>query len=529
MNTFTLILALPFLLDAVTAAGNLRASNDSEEAALSGAWLSLPYMKDYTLGRGVNALTGKPGYEHWEFSKTDRQGAYELHYSSLSTVSLEETERAIDFAAKAEGGGYGVSLGPGIEFTTSKKQSTESVSFIAAISVKSFYERVRASNAINPDPRFLDDLRACKSITDDTERRSCFNRFTDNYGTHYISGIQYGGNVFSRVTIETTSKETTDKIAVELSGGFKSIKSPVNGGGKFKAGLARAERMKDVKISQDYYVRGKTDARFGSSDIDVVLKAISEFGENLQNKTRAGVPLYVVLEEWENIPAVKAVMGDEKIVERVDPETIEALGKAYGTLTSLYKKTITMFEGTHWQKNVPKALVDGQLGKRNELASVIYKERSEMKNLTISELAKMIPTSDEFRKKYLTANTRNKEVNDLYEFEIPMSAHVIHGGLAAACEGRTAFSFPAWKMAVGTTKLPNLKEVMCRYDNRVFPGVKYGVLFSNGKLGLIADVREFFGGQTADVGTLISRRWVTGERSDVILPHHGTIIRGQIE
>jgi hypothetical protein len=179
-----------------------------------------------------------------------------------------------------------------------------------------------------------------------------------------------------------------------------------------------------------------------------------------------------------------------------------------------------MFEDPEWRQNIPAYFVDEQIGKRNALARILREDMRKIQSLDLTSLAQLDPSSPVFQEEYLTAYKRQREVDDLYNFCISMSAMITNGRLASSCTSeRQTFSFPAFQMAVaGRGEFFPLLDIKCTFEGRTLPaGVRLGVHFERGTLGVLADVSEWFGGTISSKGTLITQRWQTGERSNVYL------------
>jgi hypothetical protein len=205
MKFAKLVFALHLLFDSTRAQGGLRKTTQPDGRVLEDfdeskrSDLKLPFFKGYSIGRGVNVVTGKAGDVAFTVKATTQQKEGEYTYSSLTTTSVKETEDAVEFIASAEGGGYGFTAGPAISWANSKQQKTETVCLIAAVTATSKYEFAHVQDIENFYPEFFTELKDCKAQPDVAGRRLCFNDFTNKYGTHYISGIQHGGNAFSRI------------------------------------------------------------------------------------------------------------------------------------------------------------------------------------------------------------------------------------------------------------------------------------------------------------------------------------------
>jgi hypothetical protein len=207
----------------------------------------------------------------------------------------------------------------------------------------------------------------------------------------------------------------------------------------------------NVKVSSDYWMSGQHDPRLGSGDIDEILKALAEFGQKVKENENP-YPIYVTLEEWENIPEVRRIMEigtRERLVPQIPKGVTTVLAKSFNTITTLFQTTSSMFEDPEWRQNIPAYFVDEQIGKRNALARILREDMRKIQSLDLTSLAQLDPSSPVFQEEYLTAYKRQREVDDLYNFRISMSAMITHGRLASSCTSeRQTFSFPAFQMAV---------------------------------------------------------------------------------
>lgn len=156
--------------------------------------------------------------------------------------------------------------------------------------------------------------------------------FTAQYGTHYISGLRYGGGVYSRFTLTAASREVKESIKESLAAKFK------RSGMELKEELDRLQAEgKVTRVASEYFLQGAPLRGLVSPDVDEVKATIDRFSEEMRDSGRPSFPMYAICDEWENLKDVRDILDDKKVLPFVPSDTVLAISTAYPTL--LYTNT----------------------------------------------------------------------------------------------------------------------------------------------------------------------------------------------
>jgi hypothetical protein len=121
--------------------------------------LVIPFNKNMVLGAGVDAMTGRVVQQVVRNNGGERLEHYVERRNHLSASTLRETEDTVKTMIEAEGGAYGITAGPSVEWATSRKRSTEEINLIAGTSIHSHTMNLRNNNIEGLESDFLQDLR----------------------------------------------------------------------------------------------------------------------------------------------------------------------------------------------------------------------------------------------------------------------------------------------------------------------------------------------------------------------------------
>jgi hypothetical protein len=491
--------------------------------------LVIPFNMNMVLGAGVDAMTGRVVQQVVKTNGGERLEHYVERRNHLSASTLRETEDTVKSMIEAEGGAYGITAGPSVEWATSRKRSTEEINLIAGTVIHSHTMNLRNSNIQGLERDFLQDLRACKAIESETERRVCYQSFTRKWGTHYVAGIGYGGSAYSRIRVTTKTRQDKESIATGLTASFKEAQTSVEAKGKFKTTLESARMNQQATIEGDYIMAGSRVDGMGSHDLEQVMIALDKFGNEIRNGNRPPLSLYAMLNEWEKIPDVRRILGDETLLPPVDIETINELTKSYRLLGFAYDTTVNMFDNDQWKRNIPSWSLSPRISNANDLASKILADRKKIRSLSYADLQGLDPHSPEFREEFMTAYQHERAVDEMYYgYKIGVTLFPYQW----TCQGiqdRVGFEIPAWQMAVGDgASTDNILEVTCSAGSLKNFRFAVGANYQKGGVALQMSLILRGGRLEKFIGNHITQSWASGQRSQVSYPSGETFI-GQLE
>jgi hypothetical protein len=144
--------------DSFTEESDVDENLESLDDVLSNS-LVIPFNKNMVLGAGVDAMTGRVVQQVVRNNGGERLEHYVERRNHLSASTLRETEDTVKTMIEAEGGAYGITAGPSVEWATSRKRSTEEINLIAGTSIHSHTMNLRNNNIEGLESDFLQDLR----------------------------------------------------------------------------------------------------------------------------------------------------------------------------------------------------------------------------------------------------------------------------------------------------------------------------------------------------------------------------------
>jgi hypothetical protein len=491
--------------------------------------LVIPFNKNIFLGAGVDAMTGKVVQQVVNNDGGERLEHFLEFRNHLSASTLRETEDTVKAIIEAEGGAYGITAGPSVEWATSRKRSTEEINLIAGTAIHSHTMNLRNSNIQGLESDFLQDLRSCKAREFETERRVCYQSFSRKWGTHYVAGIGYGGCAYSRIRVTTKSRQDKESITTGLTASFKEAQTNGEAKGKFKTTLESARTNQQATIEGDYIMAGTRVDGMGAQDLEQVMIALDKFGNEIRYGNRPPLSLYAMLKEWEQIPEVRRIMGDETILPPVDIEIINELTKSYRLLGFAYDTTVNMFDNDQWKRNIPSWSLRPQISKAKELASKILADKKKIRSLSYADLQGLDPHSPAFREEFMTAYQHELAVDDLYYGYKIGAALFPYQWTCQGIEEQVGLEFPAWQMAVGDgSSSDNILEVTCSAGKLKNVRFLVGAKYQNGGFALQMSLILRGGRLQRFDGNSITQCWASGQRTQVVYPSGEKFI-GQLQ
>lgn len=136
--------------------------------------------------------------------KLVNQSVFKTTYYTQNVVDQSTFNSEVSSVTSAEGGGWGVSVSLGISFMRTSTMSSKSVSFLVGQSSTVY------SNQID-NIQGLQLTWTAKSLLQADPKL-----FLDSYGTHFISGVVYGGSFMGSVTLwekSTSESSSLDTFA----------------------------------------------------------------------------------------------------------------------------------------------------------------------------------------------------------------------------------------------------------------------------------------------------------------------------
>jgi len=413
-------------------------SGDLAETNKSNAKLLIPFQTGHKIGDGVDVMTGRSRYATFDYVKTDRLDQFQQQMHFLTTSSTEEMKTSTETLIKAEASAFGATVSGSMNWIANTDVSAEAINLIMGSTVKAYTETIDARTIGGVDESLLADLRLMKK-----ERR--LQDFVAKYGTHYISGMQFGGSVYSRISITTETRTDKEEIKRDVQASFKAVS--FSGSAQFKQELKKVQSTKNVKITSSSYLEGTPLPGLGSSDIDHVLKALDNFGKEIDERERNSMPLYVICDEWETIREIRDILGEETLLPFVQASTIRAITQAHTSLEYASQLAMNVKSGRHpmW-KDMPSWIVDSKDTQVDETFSKIRGDLARIEDLSYAELAKLNPASPKFVKDFLQAPAYEKALdvfadgNMYFDWRFTPAAEVKYAGPTS---GRT---LAPWKM-----------------------------------------------------------------------------------
>ncbi|KAL3907221.1 MAG: hypothetical protein SGILL_008959, partial [Bacillariaceae sp.] len=492
-------------------------SETSGDNIQSDSALSIPFQDGLFLGIGVDAMTGRRKREILKVEgEPVREGKYDEKRHHMSTSTLKETEKTIKTIANAEGKAYGIAAGSSIDFVTSQSRGLTEISLIAGSTINSYLLSLRNDQIKGVLGTVLRELRGCKKISLQPDRRACYDTFVAKYGTHYVAEIGYGGSAYSRIKVVTKSRHDKEKIAFDLTASFKEAQLNATAKGEFKQEIENAKKEVGATVEGDFIMKGARVNGMGSQDLTKVSEALDRFGEQIEDGDRTAYPLYARLNEWESVPVIGKIMGDETLLGKIEPETMKDLTESYRMLDFVHETTRTMFNNDQWRKNIPSWSLDPQIEKADGLASRAMQTKLDIRSLKYTDLEGMNPESQEFKDKFMVAYKLKDEMDAMYEGYKLGATLFPHHWQCNEIDERVGFEIPASDMALGNgATTDDIMELTCSTGKLQNAKFALGAQYENGSVAMQMSLLLRGGHRQVFRGNPINADWASGQRSVV--------------
>jgi hypothetical protein len=386
-----------FLFLAVASdAANLRGQSSdalAEDSLLKhSTTLVMPYQDTFRIGKGINVINGGLKYDVFDSYDLKLKPIQSQDTVYLSTSSSQEMKETTKKVAEASGGAFGVTVSGSLKWITESDSSSTAVNLIANTNVEAYIESIDNRSISGVDKTLLSDL---SRFLDNNNLQG----FIDKYGTHYISGMKYGGSANSRISIKFNSESTKNKFAGELSAAFKSI--GYSSSAKYKEELSKVTSRSDTTHEVTAYVKGAFIPELTSMDIDEVLVGFKKFGEAVYNGDDNPYPLSVECSQWETIKEVRDILGDTKLLPDVDIRVIPAITNEYNGLKWALSAVETLEKSDVWDKT-PSHIQESKNIQIGEYYVSILTDMKHIEDSSFSDLAVLDPITPEYRERYGT-------------------------------------------------------------------------------------------------------------------------------
>jgi hypothetical protein len=225
--------------------------------------IEVPYRLTYDFGIGVDLASGSPMGKvvktEGAISSVEFAGGANVLWRLMRIHTTAELESKLGIEASANYGSglFGPSVSARFNFAKDRKIQNDSL-FMAA------YATVTLKNLSIDDPTLTDVASGIANLPD---------VFATRYGNMFVRGMTRGGIFLGTIQIDTSSAETSDSIAGELSGSYGLFSAEA------KAKLDELHRQHRSEIFIDVYHEG--------GPIDLTLR-------DPQNP----VELYELLQKW---------------------------------------------------------------------------------------------------------------------------------------------------------------------------------------------------------------------------------------
>lgn len=241
---------LPFLTN--TGAGKLGGGFN----ALNGSWCLSPIQED--LVRQAVAAAPVGGY----------RTSYKLSWVR-SRDALDEFTSADLFVSARYGAGSGSA-----DLSRIQQRFTEKFAHYVVLSV-----------TLESDPVMLDSPK----LSDEARQRLQSGQFLASYGTHFASGVIYGGNFSAVLELQTTNDSQYNALKVALAGKYDP---GITGGAEVKANFLSTIRQVQETFNLQFTVvrdglRTRLPSVNDSGDIQKLIEAATSFPEDMQAADQA--------------------------------------------------------------------------------------------------------------------------------------------------------------------------------------------------------------------------------------------------
>jgi hypothetical protein len=297
-----------------------------------------------------------------------------------------------------------------MEFILDSKSTSHDLSFITSTTVEAYIETIDARSINNVDDTLLSDLVRFRDEDN-------LHGFVQKYGTHYISGMKYGGSAQSRLTISATSQKVKEEFAGSLTAAYKSVGS--SGSAKYKEELSRVMERSDTRTESSYYLEGHPLPGMKSTDIDVVLAALDQFGKEIDNRhnDRNPYPLSVICDEWETIREIRDILGDKTLLPHVADGAINAITSEYGALSWASDAAYVLKRSTIWNQT-PNYIQESFRKQNGEYIGSVQSDMKRIRDLSFADLSVLEPNSTEFDELFGQASVYEKKINELSDGQL---------------------------------------------------------------------------------------------------------------
>jgi hypothetical protein len=301
--------------------------------------LVLPYEIGMTYGQGFDSLTGFIrgfGIAHQVPETLPNAGGQTIRYFLNKTEDESELKKQLGLSAEvhAQFGLFGASAK--VEFAESSSFNSYSVFLVARVQVQNaFSQLVDAA---------LDD--AAKAVYTDQGKE----RFYEEFGDSYVTGLQTGGEFCAVLELRTTTSEDQRSLSASLSGSY---------GFAADAEVSFAQKMHEVtqhrflKISMFQAGGNETSV---TNSVDEVLAKVKNYAAAVK-----GAPV-----------AYQALIVDDRTLDMPrDPNPIE-LQTAKDVLLQYARQRealLAVLNDISYVRENPEEFVNPDIGKLNEAAA----------------------------------------------------------------------------------------------------------------------------------------------------------------
>jgi len=377
--------------------GGLRArtkeGGEQKVMAKSNARVLIPFQTGHMIGDGVNVMTGRSRFATFDFVDTDRTDQFRQLFHYLSTTTSSEMRDAANTLISAEAAGFGATMSGSMNWITSRGISSEAINLIMGTTITSHTEIINTRTIESVDESLLNNLRTMK-------QEGRLQDFVAMYGTHYISGMQYGGSAYSRISITTQSREDREQIASNVTAAFKA--ASFSGSAAFKQEIENVQKTMQVTVTADSFIEGTPSPGLQSTDLDKVRAAIEQFGTEINNRERTPMPLFAICSEWETIREVREILGEESLLPFVPSSTINAISTSFASLQFSAGLATSLRSPRHPQwLDRPRWILESRDVQVTEIHNQVVADTSRIAALSYADLAYLDPSSLSFARDFL--------------------------------------------------------------------------------------------------------------------------------